>query len=152
MYPSMLRRSGDLFADFAGLQEGLEELFGVRLPAASSIRAVGRANAFPALNIGTSSEALEIYAFAPGIDPASIDVSVEKGLLVLAGERTSGRDRKESANVYAQERFNGKFRRVVSLPDDADASRVDASYRDGVLKIVVPKHEAAKPRQIRVNA
>jgi len=55
-------------------------------------------------------------------------------------------------SVYAQERFEGGFRRVVSLPEDADPGRVEASYRDGVVKIVIPKREASKPRRIEVKA
>ena len=152
MFPSMLRTSGDWFADFDQLQDRLDELFGGRA-ATSSIRAVGRAGAFPALNVGTSTEALEIYAFAPGIDPKSIDISVEKGVLAIAGERSAPPTRQgEERNVYANERFSGRFRRVVALPDDADPARVEANYRNGVLKIVVPKHEASKPRQIQVTS
>jgi HSP20 family molecular chaperone IbpA len=86
MYSSLLRTPGDWFADFEQLQDRIDELLGGRA-ATSSIRAVGRAGAFPALNVGTWAEALEIYAFAPGIDPKSIEVSVEKGLLSIAGER-----------------------------------------------------------------
>lgn len=150
MYPSMLKVPGDLFADFENFQDRLDELLGSR-GSPSSIRAVGRAGAFPALNVGSWAEALEIYAFAPGIDPKSIEVSVEKGLLTLAGERKSSRpEGKENVNVYARERFAGPFRRVVSLPDDSDPERVEANYRDGVLKIVVHKRESAKPRQIAV--
>ncbi len=150
MYPSMLRSSGDWFADFDQLQERLDALLQPR-GASSSIRAVGRAGAFPALNVGTWAEALEIYAFAPGIDPGSIDVSVEKGLLTLSGERAGAPAAPaEGRVVYANERFAGHFRRVVALPEDADPAHVDASYRDGVLKIVVAKREASKPRQIKV--
>jgi|SRR6478672_2986675 HSP20 family protein len=152
MYPSMLRTSGDWFADFEQLQDRLDELFGGRT-ATSSIRAVGRAGAFPALNVGTSSEALEIYALAPGIDPKSIEVSVEKGVLAVAGERAALPTRQgEERSVYANERFSGRFRRVIALPEDADPARVEANYRNGVLKIVVPKHEASKPRQIQVSS
>ena len=68
MYPSMLRNAGDWFADFEQLQDRIDELLTGR-SMTSSIRAVGRAGAFPALNVGTWAEALEIYAFAPGIDP-----------------------------------------------------------------------------------
>ena len=151
MYPSMLRTSGDWFADVEEFQNRLEQLLQGR-SAPSSIRAVGRAGAFPALNVGTWAEALEIYAFAPGIDPASIDVSVEKGLLTISGERTrKAAEPKEGKVVYASERFDGRFRRVVALPEDADPARVEASYRDGVLKIVVGKRESSKPRQIRVS-
>ena len=152
MYPSMLKTSGDLFADFAQLQDRIDELLtGSR--GTSSIRAVSRSGAFPALNVGTWAEALEIHAFAPGVDPKSIDVSVEKGLLTLSGDRKSpppGKDEKNTS-VYAKERFDGAFRRVVSLPEDADPARVEASYRNGVLKVVVPRLESAKPRQISIN-
>jgi HSP20 family protein len=150
MYPSM-RVPGDLFADLEQFQDRLDELLGGRA-ASSGIRAVGRAGAFPALNVGTWAEALEIYAFAPGIDPQSIDVSVEKGLLTLKGERTSGPPENDAqTTAYASERFRGAFRRVVTLPDDADSSRVDASYKNGVLKIVIPKRESAKPRRIAIG-
>jgi len=57
----------------------------------------------------------------------------------------------EKQNVYAQERFAGSFRRVISLPDDADPAKVDASLRDGLLRISVAKRESSKPRQIAVN-
>ena len=157
MYPSMLRTAGDWFADFEQLQDRIDELLTGR-SMTSSIRAVGRAGAFPALNVGTWAEALEIYAFAPGVDPKSIDVSVEKGLLAISGERAAPTEggqsggRNEERNVYANERFTGRFRRVVALPEDADPSRVEASYRNGVLKIVVPKRESSRPRQIQVSS
>ena len=151
MYPSMLKPSGDLFADFAALQDRVDELLGTGR-GSSSIRAVARAGAFPALNIGTWAEALEIYAFAPGIDPASVEVSVEKGLLTLAGTRAAQAGASKDASIYAKERFDGRFRRVVSLPDDSDPARVEASYRNGVLKVVVPRLESAKPRQIAITS
>ena len=155
MYPSMLRTAGDWFADFEQLQDRIDELLSGR-SATSSIRAVGRAGAFPALNVGTSAEALEIYAFAPGIDPKSIDVSVEKGILAISGERPANGNAPAAKggerNVYASERFAGKFRRVIALPEDAEPSRVEATYRNGVLKVVVPKRESSKPRQIPVSS
>jgi HSP20 family protein len=153
----MLRTTGDWFADFEQLQDRIDELLTGR-SMTSSIRAVGRAGAFPALNVGTSADALEIYAFAPGIDPKSIDVSVEKGLLAISGERPAQSDgaqsggKSEERNVYASERFSGRFRRVVALPEDADPSRVEASYRNGVLKVIVPKRESSRPRQIQVSS
>lgn len=150
MYPSMLRSSGDWFADFEQLQDRLDEMLRGR-GSASSIRAVNRAGAFPALNIGTWADGLEIYAFAPGIDPKTIEVSVEKGLLTLSGERAGATQPNEGKVVYANERFGGRFRRVVALPEDADPGRVEASYLDGVLKVVVAKRESSKPRQIQVQ-
>jgi HSP20 family protein len=57
----------------------------------------------------------------------------------------------EAANYYRQERFDGEFRRVITLPDDVDPDRVEAKYRDGVLQITVQRREAVRPRQITVN-
>jgi len=157
LFPSLLRTSGDWFADFDQLHDRMDELLSGR-SAISSIRAVGRNGAFPALNVGTSADAVEIYAFAPGIDPSSIDVSVDKGLLAISGERQaqgakpSGSAGSEERNAYANERFTGRFRRVVALNEDADPGRVEATYRNGVLKIVVPKRESSKPRQIQVTS
>jgi HSP20 family protein len=153
MYSSMLKTSGDWFADFDQLQDRLDELLGLRGSATSSIRAVGRAGAFPPLNVGTGPEALEIYALAPGVDPKSVEVSVEKGVLAISGERQAlpNKDNGER-NVYANERFSGRFRRVVALPEDADPGRVEASFRHGVLKIVVPRRESSRPRQIQVKS
>lgn len=148
MFPSLTRFPGDLFADFDGLQRQVEQLLGLRgMP--SSIRAAGR-GAFPALNVGTTPDAVEIYAFAPGLDPAKVDVSVDRGLLTVSGERAE-ENTAETDTVYARERFAGSFKRVVSLPEDADTGRVEASYRNGVLKIVVPKREASKPKRIEIR-
>ena len=151
MYPSTMRFPANLSTDFGDLQRQIENIFGAPdLPA--SIRAIGR-GAFPTINIGTTPEALEIYALAPGIDPKKLDLTVDKGLLTISGERESGfSGGNANLNVYAQERFAGSFRRVVNLPENLDISRVDASYRDGVLKIAIPILESAKPRKIDVKS
>jgi HSP20 family protein len=149
MYPSLTTFPGDLFAEFDALQRQLGRMFTNEWP--SSIRAAAR-GAFPAINMGTTEDAVEIYAFAPGLDAAKFDVSVEKGLLVITGERKGAvPERSDNLTVYAQERFEGAFRRVVSLPDEVEPSRIQATYRDGVLRIVVPKRESMKPRRIEVQ-
>ncbi len=127
LYPSLQRFPGDPFADFDELQRQMERLFSPR--GSSSIRAVQRGT-FPAVNIGVTPDAVEIYAFAPGIDPKSLDVSVDKGLLTIAGQRKGSvsDDRKDKLNIYSRERPEGEFRRVVSLPDDADPDRVNATF------------------------
>jgi len=150
MYPSLTRFPGDLFAEMEGLQRQVEQLLGWRR-APSSIRAAQR-GAFPAINMGVTPEAVEIYAFAPGIDPATLEVSVDKGVLTLAGERRSETPPAgDKVSVYAQERFEGSFRRVVSLPEDADPAKVEANYRDGVLRVSVAKRESSLPRRIEIN-
>jgi HSP20 family protein len=150
LYPSLQRFPGEPFADFDELQRQMERLFSPR--GLSSIRAVQRGT-FPAVNIGVTPDAVEIFAFAPGIDPKSLDVSVDKGLLTIAGQRKGSvpDDRKQKLNVYSRERAEGEFRRVVSLPDDADPDRVNATYRNGVLHISIQKREASRPRRIEVK-
>jgi len=150
MYASLTRFPGDMFADFEALQRQVEQLLGTRgWP--SSIRAAQR-GAFPAINMGVTNDAVEIYAFAPGIDPGKLEVSVDRGVLTIAGERARDLpEESDKVSVYADERFSGPFRRAVSLPDDADSSRVEAKYRDGILRVSVPKRESAKPRRIEVK-
>ena len=149
MYPSLTTYSGDLFADFDAVHRQLDRMLGWN-DWPSSIRAVARGS-FPALNVGTTEAAVEIYAFAPGLDPAKIEVAVDKGVLTITGERPAEAETSDQRNVYAQERFTGAFKRVVSLPDQVDAARVEATYVNGVLKIVVPKRENEKPRRIEVK-
>lgn len=151
MYPSLTRFPRGLFAELDALQRHMDQLFG-QPSWPSSIRAANR-GAFPALNVGMTGDAVEIYAFAPGIDPAKLEVSIDKGLLTITGERPSDLpEASEKVSVYADERFTGAFRRVISLPDDVDGSRVEAKYRDGILRISVPKVEKSKPRRIEVAA
>jgi HSP20 family protein len=77
---------------------------------------------------------------------------VDRGVLTISGERPGDLPQEsEKLSVYADERFAGTFKRAISLPDDADSSRIDAQYRDGILRITVPKRENAKPRRIEVK-
>jgi HSP20 family protein len=150
MYPSLLRVPGDLFAEFDELQRQMERLLGPS-GQVSSIRAVQRGS-FPAVNIGLTPEAVEIYAFAPGIDVGSLDVSVDKGLLTIAGRRDAkAPEQGAKRTVFASERAHGEFRRVMSLPEDADPDRVEATYRNGVVHIHIQKREASKPRRIAIK-
>ena len=150
MYASLTRFPGDMFADFEALQRQVEQLLGNRT-GPSSIRAAQR-GAFPAINMGVTPEAVEIYAFAPGIDAAKLQVSIDRGVLTISGERAGAMpEPSDKVSVYADERFTGAFRRAVSLPEDADSSRVEAKYRDGILRVTVPKRENAKPRRIEIK-
>ncbi len=142
------RSSADLFAELNRMQTLLDRVF----PGpGSSIRSQAGAG-FPVLNVGTTPAAIEVQALAPGLDPASLEITVDRGLLVIAGERKSELPQPEArVSIYANERFSGPFRRVVSLPEDADPARVEASYRDGVLRVRVAKRESSLPRRIEVN-
>lgn len=146
----MLHRSlfsRDIFSEMDRLQRELQQVFDV----GPSIRGIGRGG-FPALNIGSTPQSVELYAFVPGLDPASIEVHLERGVLTIAGERADDLSSQEQkANVHINERFAGKFRRVVSLPDDVNPDGVSANYREGVLHISVKRREEVQPRRISVH-
>ena len=144
-----LRGSFDanLLEELQRLDGQMDQLFG-RGAAPAGIRAMRRGT-FPPINVGSTPERVDVYLFAAGLDPTSLDLSIQQNLLVIAGNRPVPVD--EAANYYRQERYDGAFRRVVSLPDDVDPDRVEAKYRDGVLHITVQRREIARPRQITVN-
>ena len=146
MYRSLFHR--DMFAELDRLQREIQESFEL----SPSIRGFGRGG-FPAMNVGGTPQSVEIYAFTPGLDPAKLDVNLDRGVLTIAGERpaelpAAGDDK---ATVHVNERFDGRFRRVVSLGDDLDPNGVSADYRDGVLHISVKRRESAQPRRITVQ-
>jgi HSP20 family protein len=145
MYRTLFPR--DVFAELDRLQREMQQAF----EWSPSIRGLARGG-FPAMNVGGTPRSVEIYAFVPGVDPASIDVQIEKGVLTIAGERKvelPGKD--EKAIVHIDERFAGRFRRVVTLPDDVDANAVEAKYRDRVLHISIQRKAAAQPRRISIQ-
>jgi HSP20 family protein len=150
MYESLFSPSLNLFAELEGLQRDMQQMFGTAgMP--SSIRAVAR-GAFPAINIAGTPKSAEIYAFAPGIDPAKLEVNVDRGVLTIAGERQSDLPQERNkVSTYAAERFAGSFRRAMTLPEDVDASNVQARYRNGVLHISLPRSESAQPKRIEVK-
>ncbi|MFZ3041868.1 MAG: Hsp20/alpha crystallin family protein [Thiobacillus sp.] len=138
----------DLFAELDRLQRGMQQ----RIDMTPSIRGLGR-DGFPAINVGGTPQSVELYAFAPGVDPASLDVQVEKGVLTIAGERKPDTPQPDvKATLHIEERFAGRFRRVVSLPDDVDAAAIEARYRNGVLHISIPRQQAAQPRRIQIQS
>jgi HSP20 family protein len=134
----------DLFADLDRLQREMQQAYDL----SPNIRGLTRG--FPAINVGGTSKSVEIFAFAPGVEPASLEVQIEKGVLTVAGERRV-EPTAEKAAVHIDERFAGRFRRVVTLPDDIDADAVNADYRDGVLHISIARKEAAQPRRIAIQ-
>jgi HSP20 family protein len=112
----------------------------------------GAAGGFPAINIGSTPGTIEISAFVPGVAPESLDVQIERGVLTLSGERPSALPAGDpKTTVHVGERFAGRFRRVVTLPDDIDAAAVSARYRDGLLLVSVPRRVAEQPRKIEIH-
>jgi HSP20 family protein len=89
-----------------------------------------------------------LTADLPGVDPGSVEVTTDNGTLTLSAHRSARSE--DSAQWLASERFYGTYRRQLSLGDGVDASRISATYENGVLTVTIPVAEAAKPRRIEV--
>lgn len=105
----------------------------------------------PGVDIEEYADRFVLYADVPGVDPASIEVTLEKGVLTLAGSREATVD-KDGAERRRTERPAGRFHRRFTLPDTVDSDAVSASGRNGVLEVVIPKRAQVQPRRIAVNA
>jgi HSP20 family protein len=149
MFESLFTSFGpdSLFDEFRRLENQVDQLFGSS-PWPAGLRAVQR-GAFPPLNVGATPERVDVYLFAANLDPKSVDLSIQQNLLAVSGSRKEAVN--ENADYYRRERFDGDFRRVITLPDDVDPERVEAKYRDGILQITIQRRESARPRQITVN-
>lgn len=104
----------------------------------------------PRVDIREQEKAIEITAELPGVDRNGLKVEVAKGVLTLSGEKSTEREVKD-ADFYRRERVYGKFERSFTLPDEIDAERIEAEYRDGVLRVVLPKKPEVTPKQIAVK-
>jgi len=148
MYSSLWTFPSGVFSDFDRLQREFDERFG-GFGAPSSIRSTAPGT-FPAINVGNTPTSVEIYAFAPGLDATKIDVTVDRGVLSIAGERAA-EAQQGGTRTYSRERFSGSFRRAMSLPEDADTAQIQASYRDGVLRVSIARRADAQPRRIAIQ-
>jgi len=109
-----------------------------------------RAPRLAPMDLYRSGDHYVVHADLPGVDPGSVDVSVDNGTLTIKAQRTSRTD--ETVDWIASERFTGTYLRQLSLGDGVDADNISATYHDGVLTVSIPVAEKAKPRRIEVSA
>lgn len=105
----------------------------------------------PALDVYQDKDNITVTVELPGLNKDEIDISIHEGALIISGERKQESEKQDS-ETFRSERFFGRFQRSVRLPSAVNADKVTANYKDGVLTVVLPKTEEAKPRQIAVNA
>ncbi len=111
---------------------------------------VSTANWAPSVDISENETEFTLLADIPGVAPDDIDISMEKGVLTIKGERSS-ETVDEGENYRRVERESGQFYRRFTLPDSADADKIEAKSEHGVLKITIPKQEVALSRRIEVK-
>ena len=140
----------DPFRDLNVLQDRMNRLFedagrgwrGNEEPAATTTWS-------PAVDIFETEGEIVVKAELPGMDRNDITLNLEKNVLTLKGDRKLEKETKDD-NYHRIERSYGSFSRAFSIPATVDEEKISADYKEGVLKIVLPKREQAKPKQIRI--
>lgn len=105
----------------------------------------------PAFDVSETESDFVVKAEVPGIDQKNIDISFSNGLLTVSGEKTH-ETKDENEHYHTVERSYGSFRRTFRLPAEVDTEKVDATYKDGVLTVTLPKSETVKPKKIEVKS
>jgi HSP20 family protein len=149
MLPSIWKKN-EVFP-FMGLRAGIDQLFEdffeERLPA--PFWGNGKSQ-LPALDVRETDEALIVEAELPGLKPNEFEVKVEEGVLAILAERKQEKDEK-TKNYQRIERQYGRMERKLALPSYVEAEKVEASYKDGILTVTLPKKVGAKPKAISVK-
>jgi HSP20 family protein len=135
------------------LQEDINRLFGsVNQSDSSSATAAW----IPSVDIHEYSDRFELYVDLPGVDPKNVELTLQEGVLTLSGERhdihTKGSGNGNAPQYRRTERDVGRFHRRFVLPESVDSDKVNATGRDGVLTVTVPKQAKALPRRIQIAA
>ncbi len=138
------------FRDFERMRRDMDRLWGSFFEGSLKKGTDGEAQWLPSLDISETSNDLVVKAELPGMDPKDIDISLNDGMLTIKGERKQEKQEKEE-NYHLIERSYGSFCRSVKLPKEVKHDKVKASFRNGVLKIVLPKSEESKKKEVKVK-
>ena len=138
-------RTPSIWREMDRLQRDMNRLFNQYDP--SWLRT---APSYPAVNIWSNEDGLFVSAEMPGVHVDDLDISVNNDMLTISGQRSSD-EIPDETHFHRQERRFGEFSRTIQLPFAVDADKVEASFKDGVLSITLPKVEAEKPKQISIK-
>ena len=104
----------------------------------------------PALDLAETDNELIVKCEVPGLDPKDIDISLSDGMLTIKSEKKQDREEKK-ADYHLVERSYGAFARSIQLPKEVQSEKINASYKNGILKITLPKSEEAKKKEIKIK-
>ena len=139
----------DASRELTDIQTQMNRLFGNFLGQPVTSGVMERAWA-PAVDVYETKDAVVVTAELPGLDEKEIHLAITDDVLTIRGERHRS-DEARGASHYRQERWFGKFERVIALPIPVDIGKVKATYRDGVLTVTLPKSEGLKSREIKID-
>ena len=139
---------------FAGFRREMDRLFDDFFAPAETRSFASPAHAeralMPSIDIDESEAAYTVTAELPGIDPKDVELDLRDNALAIRGEKRSERNEDDGGRRYA-ERSYGRFERVIPLPAEVDAEKVEASYENGILKVVLPKNPRARDKTRRIE-
>lgn len=135
---------------WSGLRDELNALFEVPFWSSSERQRELLSGWSPTLDLYQTNDNVVAQFELPGMRKEEIEISLHDGALTVSGERKI--ESPNGGKTERSERYVDKFRRSITLPVHVDASKVRASYRDGILTVTLPKAEEAKPRQIQISA
>jgi len=132
------------------LQDEINRLFGnVNQNDSSS----ATASWVPAVDVHEYADRFELYVDIPGVDPEKVDLTLENGVLTLSGQRSEVSVKKQEDPLYQRvERGQGNFYRRFVIPNTVDSEKVNATGKNGVLTVTIPKQAKAMPRRIQIAA
>ena len=133
--------------EFERMRHEVDRFFNLFAPGAEPFLS----RVYPALNLSEEGDNLYVRAELPGVKPESLDISVVEGKLLIRGERKIEAEDPKT-NYHRRERDAGFFRRTIQLPTRVDSNKVSASLKNGVLTILLPKSEEAKPKKIAIKS
>ncbi|MGD2136050.1 MAG: Hsp20/alpha crystallin family protein [Gemmatimonadales bacterium] len=147
LYPTLWRtQSPNIWDELSSMRSEFDRMLGRREAGVTSAWC-------PVVDVHESKDELVLHAELPGMRPEHVDVSVENGVLTISGEKKQEVEKgDEDTDYHLIERRYGRFERRFSMPRTVDAEQVDAEFSNGVLRITLPKAEAAKPRKIEIKA
>lgn len=109
------------------------------------------ARTYPLVNMSEDQDNILVEALAPGLNPESIEVTVQRDQLRITGEKSAINPDIKPESFHRNERGAGRFTRVIQLPTEVDGDKVNAEYKNGLLLLTLAKHAEAKPKQIAVK-
>lgn len=140
----------DPFRDLSVLQDRMNRMFEDAGRGWRGDEAAATTSWSPAVDIYETENEIIVQAELPGVDRKDISLNLEKNVLTLKGERRFEKETKQE-NYHRIERSYGAFSRSFSIPASVDDDRIRADYKDGILKIALPKKEQVKPKQIQIG-
>ncbi|MFP4179822.1 MAG: Hsp20/alpha crystallin family protein [Spirochaetaceae bacterium] len=135
---------------FSALQNEINQLFDRDLWNWGDMPGLFDGDMYPALDIKDKEDSVEVRCDLPGVDKKDIDISVSGNTLTIKGEKNEEKEEKES-NYYRKESWSGSFQRSVALPDSVDPDKADASMKNGILTLTLPKKEDERRKKISVK-